>query len=293
MREFRPYGSVRGALSNGRPYRDQAVAGFHLVTWDLPRLVTFYHEVLGFALEGAPQPISEPEMALLSVVGGATRQMLSIGLQRVVIEQFELAGQPYPSGGNAASLWFQHLALVVGDMAAAHARLREATPISRHGPQQLPPASGGVKAFKFRDPDGHPLELLEFPAEKLPTVWREQPGLPGQIALGIDHSAISVADVIASGQFYARLGLTPETGTLNQGSAQQDLDDLQAVRVAVAPMRPQAGTPHLELLGYEVPRGRQGPALRPNDVAATRIAWRGADPRLLADPDGHLHQVVS
>jgi len=22
MREFRPYGSVRGALSNGRPYRD-------------------------------------------------------------------------------------------------------------------------------------------------------------------------------------------------------------------------------------------------------------------------------
>lgn len=26
MREFRPYGSVRGALSNGRPYRDQLPA---------------------------------------------------------------------------------------------------------------------------------------------------------------------------------------------------------------------------------------------------------------------------
>ncbi len=114
--------------------------------------------------------------------------------------------------------------------------------------------------------------------------------LPGQIALGIDHSAISVGDVAASKGFYARLGLGPEPGTLNQGTAQQDLDDLPDVHVSVAPMRPQAGTPHLELLGYDVPRGNIGPALRANDVAATRIAWRGAVPSLLADPDGHLHQ---
>ena len=150
----------------------QAIISFHLVTPDLPRLVAFYHEVLGFALEGAPQPISQAEMACLGVAGGATRQVLSIGLQRVAIEQFEVAGQPYPLRSNAASLWFQHLALVVVDIAAAHARLRDVAPISRHGPQQLPPASGGVKAFKFRDPDGHPLELLEFPAGKSPAAWR-------------------------------------------------------------------------------------------------------------------------
>ena len=28
MREFRTYGSVRGALGNGRSYRDQSVFGF-------------------------------------------------------------------------------------------------------------------------------------------------------------------------------------------------------------------------------------------------------------------------
>jgi catechol 2,3-dioxygenase-like lactoylglutathione lyase family enzyme len=271
----------------------QAIIGFHLVTPDLPRLVAFYHEVLGFALESAPRPISQAEMACLGVAGGATRQVLSIGEQRVAIEQFEVAGQPYPSRSGAASLWFQHLALVVVDIAAAHARLRDVAPISRHGPQQLPPASGSVKAFKFRDPDGHPLELLEFPGDKPPGTWRARPMLSGQIALGIDHTAISVGDVAASKKFYTQLGLESEPGTLNQGPAQQDLDDLQDVRVSVVPMRPQAGTPHLELLGYEVPRGNIGPALRPNDVAATRIAWIGAVPSLLADPHGHLHQVVS
>lgn len=272
----------------------QAIVGFHLVTPDLPRLVAFYQEALGFALEGAPQPISRAEMVRLAVAGEATRQVLSIGLQRIAIEQFELAGRPYPSRSDAASLWFQHLALVVVDIAAAHAQLRDAAPISRHGPQQLPPASGGAKAFKFRDPDGHPLELLEFPAGKSPAIWRKRSVLPGQIALGIDHTAISVGNMAASKRFYAHLGLVPGPGTLNQGPAQQDLDDLQDVRVAVAPMRPQTvGTPHLELLAYEVPRGEIGPALRPNDVAATRIAWSGPGPSLLADPEGHLHQVVS
>ena len=271
----------------------RAIVGFHLVTPDLLRLVAFYQEVLGFALEGPAQPISEAEMALLAIAGGATRQVLSIGLQRVAIEQFDVAGQLYPPRSDAASLWFQHIALVVVDITAAYARISETSPISRHGPQQLPAASGGVRAFKFRDPDGHPLELLEFAASKLPTAWQRREALPGQIALGIDHSAISVADVAASKQFYARLGLATEPSTLNQGQAQQNLDDLHDVRVAVAPMRPDIGTPHLELLGYQNPRGSVCLALRPNDVAATRIAWSGGRPRLLADPDGHLHQVLS
>ena len=34
------------------------------------------------------------------------------------------------------------------------------TTISRNGPEALP---GGVVAFKFRGPDGHPLELIQFP----------------------------------------------------------------------------------------------------------------------------------
>jgi len=269
----------------------QSVAGFALVTADLARLVRFYRDVLGFAAHGADKPIDGGEMALLGLPGAGRRQVLSLGDQTLWIDQFEQPGRPYPADSDAASLWFQHLALVVDDMNSAYGRLHGIAPISQGGPQLLPVASGGVQAFKFRDPDGHPLELLQFPGGKTPEAWRDRRRLDGQIGLGIDHSAISVADAEASAAFYEVLGLGTGKRTLNEGPAQHHLDGLPAVEVAVVPMKPQDGVPHLELLGYRTPRGQAGPALRPNDVAATRIVWRGQQARLISDPDDHLQQV--
>ena len=79
---------------------------------------------------------------------------------------------------------FQHFAIVARDMRAAFERLRNFagwTRISRGGPRRLPASSGGVTAFKFRDPEGHPIELLHFPSR------------PGALPT-IDHTAISVYD---------------------------------------------------------------------------------------------------
>ena len=269
----------------------RAVAGFTLVTAYLARLVQFYRDVLGFAAHGVDKPIDKSEMALLGLSGAGRRQMLSLGDQILWIDQFEQAGRAYPADSDAASLWFQHLALVVDDMPGAYGRLRDITPISQEGPQLLPSSSGGVQAFKFRDPDGHPLELLQFPDEKTPAAWRERRRLDGQIGLGIDHSAISVADTEASATFYRALGLGTGKRTLNEGPAQQRLDGLPGVEVAVVPMKPEGGTPHLELLGYRTSKGQAGPALLANDVAATRIVWRGRQARLIRDPDCHLQQV--
>ncbi len=269
----------------------QSIAGFRLVTTELARLTRFYVDVLGFAAQGTPAPIEAGEMALLALSGQGRRQVLTLGAQTVALDAFDSPGAPYPADGDAASLWFQHLALVVDDIAAAHARLRDARAITRGGPQRLPASSGGVSAFKFRDPDGHPLELLQFPAADAPPAWRGRQAAAGQIGLGIDHSAISVSDVDASASFYAGLGLGAGERSHNWGEEQQRLDDLRNVDVAVEPMRPAHAPPHLELLGYRVPRGGAGAPLRANDVAATRIAWRGGRPALLRDPDGHLHQI--
>jgi len=181
---------------------------------------------------------------------------------------------------------------VVADMAQAYQRVRRAAAISEGGPQHLPASSGGVYAYKFRDPDGHPLELLQFPDGSRPAAWQGKSAAAGQIGLGIDHSAISVADAKASATFYSSLGLTPGERTLNQGPTQESLDNLRDVEVTVAPMKPAGGTPHLELLGYHVPRAAAGPALQANDVAATRIVWRGTRAALLRDPDGHLQQIA-
>ena len=230
-------------------------------------------------------------MGLLGLQGGGRRQELSIGSQMVAMDEFAIKGHSYPLEGSAASLWFQHLALVVVNIEEAHARLRAIAPISIAGPQQLPPSSGGVQAFKFRDPDGHPLELLQFPQEDMPATWKNRSPARGQIALGVDHSAIGVHDADASIAFYGDLALKQGKRTFNTGPAQERLDGLPNVEVSVVPMIPDTAAPHLELLAYRVRERDSLPTTRVNDVAATRILWRGDKADLLRDPDGHLQQI--
>jgi len=57
----------------------RAVAGFSLVTADLPRLVRFCRDVLGFSAHGDDKPIDEAEMTLLGLSGLGRRQVLSLG----------------------------------------------------------------------------------------------------------------------------------------------------------------------------------------------------------------------
>ena len=93
----------------------------------------------------------------------------------------------------------------------------------------LPESSGGVTAFKFRDPEGHPLELLAFPTHRTPPRWQAaaHPGL----FLGIDHSAISVRNTERSLAFYRQLGLRLSAGSLNERNEQQHLDALDRPEV--------------------------------------------------------------
>ena len=262
-----------------------AITAFRLTTAIPERLALFYAG-LGFVV-GAPIAIAEDEMALLGLEGSGTRLPMRIGDQRVDLDRFDQSGASYPADADLADFRFQHLALVTGDgdAAWAHAQALGATPISVGGPITLPASSGGVTAIKFRDPEGHPLELLQFPSGS-ETVW------PGTGIFGIDHSAISVADTAASRTFYAALGLEPRGATLNRGTTQDALDGLHGVAVDVVPLFPPRATPHLELLGYRSPQGHAASASSTNDVAATRIVWAADRDALLRDPDGHLHQLT-
>ena len=113
---------------------------------------------------------------------------------------------------------FQHLALVVADMAhGLSARARCGCDLEGR-PTASPRLIGGVHAYKFRDPDGHPLELLRFPDSSPPAAWQGKSAAAGQIGLGIDHSAISVADADASAAFYGSLGLDPRRTDAQSGS---------------------------------------------------------------------------
>ncbi len=182
---------------------------------------------------------------------------MRLGQQRVAFVQADPPGATYPIGADATDPVFQHLAIVVRDMAAASATLA-ATPISRNGPQVLPPSTGGVAAYKFRDPDGHPLELIHFPGGEAARRWADAPGL----FLGIDHSAITVTDLDGTIGFLTEgLGLTVSERGLNQGPEQARLDGLDDPVVDVVALAPPDPEPHVELLHYQ-PAARSRPRTR-------------------------------
>ncbi|MBV8449160.1 MAG: VOC family protein [Hyphomicrobiales bacterium] len=258
-----------------------AITAFRLTTARPEPLIQFYAG-LGFAI-GEPERISDDEIALLGLDHGGTRSPLHIGEQRVDLDCFNSPGRPYPEGATSADLHFQHLALVTDNAAFHWSRARDlgAIPISDSGPVTLPASEGGVTAVKFRDPEGHPLEFLQFPPHRV--TWQ------GSGLLGIDHSAISVSDVEASRQFYSALGLSTRNRTDNRGPTQDALDGLSRADVEVVTMVPRQETPHLELLAYRTSRSRSAGRLEANDVAATRIVWRADCDALLRDRDEHLH----
>src|SRR5271165_477405 len=137
-----------------------------------------------------------------------------------------------------------------------------------------PPANGFVRAFKFRDTDGHPLELLYFPPGQGRRVWA---GAGDRLFLGIDHSAIGVADTERSEGFYERLlGLAVAYQSVNRGPAQESLDGTFGAVVQITGLRPPAETgPGVEFLEYHTPAtGRPAPVdTQSNDIVHVELAF--------------------
>jgi catechol 2,3-dioxygenase-like lactoylglutathione lyase family enzyme len=290
-----------------------------LVVGDPPAAEAFYRESFGF--ERVADRVDGGE-ALARLLGleqvRASSTILRLGRDELELTAFDPRGRPYPSDSTAPDPWFQHFAIVVVDIATAYGVLRrdgKMIPISTGGPELLPPNTGSVSAYKFRDPEGHPLELSMFPPGVGAARWRE-PVARGN-CLGIDHSAISVADVARSVAFYTEaLGLSVSGRTVNRGPEQDRLDGLKSDGVDIVALQPaDPESPHIELLGYPGPR-RNRPRLQANDIAATRLDIQVSDLRgavdrlraagarfispdpvtlasggaavLVADPDGHL-----
>jgi catechol 2,3-dioxygenase-like lactoylglutathione lyase family enzyme len=254
-----------------------------LTTADADRLASFYRQAFGFkAME--TEHHGGTDFARLTGIEGAQARALPLRLGDETIELLEFAqrGAPYPADIGCDDPRFQHIAIVVADMETAYSQLCACggwTAITRPAPQRLPASSGGVTAFKFRDPEGHPLELLAFPPDNVPARWREVPHRDGP-CLGIDHSAIVVSGTVPSVAFYQQvLGFSVGGGSLNRGREQEQLDAVAGAVVEVTALDPGVESPHLELLCYRSPSSPRGApaALRSNDIAATRLTLKVDD----------------
>ena len=268
------------------------------VVSDLGRAVAFYRDGLGFRTI-AQEGLDKAMIATLDPgLDDAEEIVMRLGAQEIALVRFSAQGRPYPPDSRSDDLWFQHLAIVVNDMDAAYAHLSSHSgwrPISEGGPQLLPPSNGAVRAFKFRDPDSHPLELIWFPPEQGRPVWHGDAS-HGPF-LGIDHSALAVAATPRSLDFYRALGLRVSDRSLNHDPAQARLDGLPGARVRVTGLRPaSAAGPGLELLCYSPP-GRPAGTTSPNDAVTDWVTLAvspsvGPSPCAVRDPDGHRLVLV-
>ena len=262
-----------------------------LTVTDLRRSESFYVDGLGFAV--ADRGEADSAMAALLSAGRVTTVELRRGGQTLVLQEFAPPGARYPADAASSDQVFQHFAIPVRDMDTSAARLRAMNPVPiSSGPQHLPARSGGAVAYKFRDPDGHPLELIQFPD------GRDD---------GIDHSAIVVIDAERSIAFYRDyLGFDVASRQVNTGHEQDRLDGLSGVTVEVVALTPHQPVPHLELLAYRSPAIRTTRKLLSQDLAATRLVLEvdtlpadamylsdGRRVMLIHDPDSHALLLMS
>jgi catechol 2,3-dioxygenase-like lactoylglutathione lyase family enzyme len=251
----------------------QSVASVGFTVSDLDRSVRFFVDVLGFTPLDEQEIAGDPWERLAGVFGMRARvARLRLGNEEVELSEYLAPrGRPVPPDARGSDRSFQHVAIVVGDMARAYARLREhRVAHASSGPQRLPdwnPNAGGIEAFYFRDPDGHFLELIAFPPGKGDPRWPRL-ATQGGLFLGLDHTAIVAADTDESLKLYRdALGLKVAGESENWGTEQEHLNNVFGARLRITGLRAEAG-PGIELLEYLAPRdGRPAPAdLRANDL---------------------------
>jgi catechol 2,3-dioxygenase-like lactoylglutathione lyase family enzyme len=263
---------LAASASAAVPSRASGIGCIGMTVSDLDRSVAFYENVLEFRKELEEEDAGAPYEALTGVFALRTRTArLRLGQECLELTEYlGPRGRPFPADARSNDHIFQHVAIVVADMDRAYARLRAAkVEHASSGPQRLPdwnPNAGGIRAFYFRDPDRHVLEVIWFPPGKGDPRWRVHPA--SALFLGIDHTAIVVADTEASVRFYrGALGLTVAGGSDNYGDEQAHLNGIEGAHLRITTLRPARG-PGIELLEYLAPTdGRPFPAdARPNDL---------------------------
>ena len=297
----------------------------------MDRAVAFYTNVLQFSKTSDDEIAGSAFERIEGVFGAHARIVrLRLGGETVALTAYLTpGGRPIPVDSKSNDRWFQHIAIIVSDMQRAYATLRAAhVAYASTEPQRLPPSipsAAGITAFYFRDPDNHIIEVLQFPPDKGDSKWHATHG--DAVFLGIDHSAIVVADTQTSVRFYvAELGFAIAGTSENFGAEQEHLNNVEGARLLVTTLRATSG-PGIELIEYRQPRsGRPYPAgERSDDIVHwqtqlialnARAVYEAAVRRhqpivskgrvdlqttplrlregfLLRDPDGHVMEIVT
>src|SRR5215472_10580681 len=258
------------ALSVSAVQATMSIESIGMTVSDMDRSVEFY-SALAFQKVSDVEVFGDDLEHLEGVFGARMRIVrMQLGNEYLDLTQYLAPpGRPIPADSRSNDLSFQHIAIVVSDMDQAFERLRALkVQFVSTGPQTLPAsikAAAGIKAFYFRDPDQHNLEIIYFPSGKGDPRWQEK---TDKLFLGIDHTAIWISNTDASLRFYRDLlGLRKAGESENFGTEQEHLNQVFGAHLRITGMRSDSG-PGIEFLEYLTPRdGRSRPAdVHANDI---------------------------
>ena len=255
--------------------RTERVATVGMVVSDMDRSVDFYSKVLSFA-KASDVEVFGADYEHLEGLFGVRMRIVRMKLGDEFIEFTEFLtpqGRPVPPDSRSNDRWFQHIAIITSDMDRAYQVLREhKVKQASTGPQLLPgyiKNAAGIRAFYFRDPDSHFLVVLQFPLDKGDARWHKR---NDKLFLGIDHTAIVVADTDVSLKFYRdTLGMRIAGESENYGTEQEHLNNVFGARLRITSLRAPAG-PGIELLEYLAPR--DGRPMVPDSYTDDLWAWQ-------------------
>ena len=304
------------------------IARVSLTVSDLATVKPFYTEVLSFKEVGTYQWKGIEMKRFFGIQDSnleANMVVLQLGEEQIELIEFvnEDQQRSIPPDSKSNDLWFQHIAIVVQDMDRAYKRLREyQVPHVSTAPQTLPeylPAAAGISAFYFRDPDGHNLEIIHFPEGKGDPRWQKP---STDLFLGIDHTAIGIANTEHSIQFYTEhMGVNVSGNSENYGSEQEHLNQVFGSRLLITGLRAQKGI-GIEFLDYLAPPGgrtypsgseatdlwhwhstlvvadakqfyQMASQLNLDIISSGLSTFQGKATFLLRDPDGHAIQIIN
>lgn len=207
---------------------------------DMNKSLAFYQKI-GFVILDDIEVLGENHEQLTGLFGIRKREVtLLLGEEKVILTDYLTSGgRNIPEYTRSNDLFFQHIAIVVNDMDTAYQMLRSLN--VEHvstAPQTLPqsnPIAAGIKAFYFKDPDGHNLELIYFPKDKGQQKWQIK---SKSVFLGIDHTAIGIRNTQKSISFYRDiLGIAVQGESWNKGLEQAHLNFVENASLHITGLR--------------------------------------------------------
>lgn len=246
-----------------------AVESVGMTVADMDQAIAFYSQVLQFKKVSDVEVLGT-EYEQLQGLFGVRMRVVKLQLGEEILELTEYLtpkGKPIPIDSRSQDHWFQHIAIVVNDIDKAYQHLRKyKVQHTSTAPQRIPDwnkAAAGIRAFYFKDPDGHNLELIYFPPGKGNPKWQKP---TNQLFLGIDHTAIVVSNTANSLSFYRDLlGLTVAGDSMNYGTEQAHLNNVEGARLHISGLKAPTGV-GIEFLEYLEPRDGRSLPVRPNDL---------------------------